>query len=88
MKPILFSAHALQQLALRGASEEEVRTAIREGEPLPAREGRMSFRKNFPYRAAWKGKLYDVKQVMPIVIEETEALVVVTVYVFYFGGES
>lgn len=88
MKPILFSAHARQQLALRGASEEEVVSAIREGEQLPAREGRISFRKNFPYRAAWKGKLYDVKQVLPIVIEETEALVVVTVYVFYFGGES
>lgn len=88
MKPILLSAHARQQLALRGASEEEVVSAIREGEPLPARERRVSFRKNFPYRAAWKGKLYDVKQVLPIVIEETEALVVVTVYVFYFGGES
>ncbi len=48
----------------------------------------MSFRKNFPFQAVWKGKRYDVKQVMPIVIEETEALVVVTVYVFYFGGEG
>ena len=66
-------------MALRGASEEEVVSAIREGEPLAAREGRVSFRKSFPFQAAWKGKLYDVKQVMPIVIEEAEALVVVTV---------
>ena len=46
----------------------------------------MNFRKNFSFNATWKGRYYDVKQVVPIVAEEQDAWVVITVYVFYFGG--
>ncbi len=86
MKRIVFSPHALEQLALRGATEAEVRTTIWEGEKVAARSGRTAFRKNFPFRSEWKGRYYETKQVMPIVVEEEETIVVVTVYVFYFGG--
>lgn len=41
---------------------------------------------NINYNAMWKGKSYQVKQVMPIVAEEYEIFVVVTVYVYFFGG--
>lgn len=34
----------------------------------------------------WKGKFYNIKQVIPIVVEEPERFVVVTVYVFFIGG--
>jgi len=34
----------------------------------------------------WKGKYYQAKQVMPIVVEEPDRFVVVTVYVFFIGG--
>ena len=34
----------------------------------------------------WKGRYYEVKQVTPIVVEDEDRIVVVTVYVFYFGG--
>ena len=87
MKTIVFSQHALDQLIDRGASKEEVRRAVREGEQVPAKRGRKSFRKNFHFDSEWKGKHYEVKQVMPVVSEETETWIVVTVYVFYFGGE-
>lgn len=60
--------------------------AIRTGECFPAKKGRLSFRKNFSYNAMWKGNFYQVKQVMPIVVEEPDRFVVVTVYVFYIGG--
>lgn len=86
MKHIRFSRHALDQLGDRGAAKAEVQEAIRRGESLPARQGRLAFRKNFPFSGAWKGKRYGTKQVMPIVVEEAGELVVVTVYVFYFGG--
>ncbi len=86
MKRIVFSAHARQQLILRGATHDEVRSAIAEGERLPARQGRIAFRKNFSFHSEWKGRYHEMKQVMPIVVEETGAAVVVTVYVFYFGG--
>lgn len=63
----------------------EVQSAISEGEKLPARRGRTAFRKNFPFRSEWKGRYHETKQVMPIVVEEEQRFVVVTVFVFYFG---
>lgn len=85
MKAIIFSQHALDQLHDRGASQEEVKLAIQDGEEVPAKKGRRAFRKNFHFGSKWKGKRYEVKQVMPVVVEEDEEIVVVTVYVFYFG---
>jgi len=85
-KPIIFSQHALDNMVDRGASKEEVELAIRTGECFPGKKGRLSFRKNFNYNAMWKGKSYQVKQVMPIVAEEYEIFVVVTVYVYFIGG--
>ena len=85
MKPIVFSNHALKQMPDRGATPEEVELSIRAGERVPAKQGRAAFRKNLPFGQMWKGKHYEIKQVMPIVTEESDKIVVVTVYVFYFG---
>lgn len=85
-KPIIFSRHALENLFDRGASTGEAEQAIRTGERLPAQKGRIAFRKNFCHQAMWKGKFYQAKQVMPIVVEEPDRFVVVTVYVFFIGG--
>lgn len=52
----------------------------------PLKEGRRAFRKNFPFASQWKGRYYDFKQVMPVVADEPQCYVVITVYVFYFGG--
>lgn len=86
MKRIVFSPHALERLVLRGATEAEATTAIQEGERLPARLDRVGFRKNLPFHATWKGRFYETKQVLPIVRETEDAIIVVTVYVYYFGG--
>jgi hypothetical protein len=69
----------------RGVAREEVEEAIRSGERVPAKIGRLAFRKNLPYQGTWQGNAYRIKQVMPIVVEEPGRTVVVTVYVFYFG---
>ena len=86
MKSIVFSAHALEQMADRGASQSEVEIAINEGEEVPAKQGRRAFRKNFPYNSTWKRRYYQFKQAVPIVADEPDNWVVITVYVFYFGG--
>ena len=88
MPEIVCSRHALEQLADRGASQEEVEEAIGSGEQIPANKGRVAYRKNFPFGAEWQDHLYETKQVMPIVKEEDALLIVVTVYVFYFGGRT
>lgn len=88
MNDIVFSQHALEQLVDRGATQGEVIKAIQEGEKVPAKAGRTAFRKNFPYEKKWGNKYYEIKQVMPIVVDERDKFVVITVYVFYFGGEG
>jgi predicted N-formylglutamate amidohydrolase len=83
-KPVRFSRLALQQMSERGATEDEVLEAIRSGEQVPAKRGRLGYRKNFQYERLWGGRYYAVKQVLAIIAEEPETLVVVTVYTFYF----
>ncbi len=78
-KPIEFSRHAREKMIDRGAFDSEVEAAIRTGSPEPARKGRLMFRKNFAFASHWRGKFYAIKQVAPIVAEETARLVVVTV---------
>jgi hypothetical protein len=72
----------------RGLSYEEVEETIRSGERIAAKRGLVAFRKNFEFRSNWKGRYYEVKQVMPIVAEEPGGLVVVTAYAFYFGSKQ
>lgn len=84
-KPIKFSQHALDGMPDRGTTKEEVEQAIRTGESFPAKKGRLAFRKNFVYNNHWKGKFYKIKQVVPIVAEESDRFIVVTVYTFFIG---
>ena len=84
IKQIKFTRHSLQQMTERGATQEEVEESIYQGERVPAKKGRSAFRYNFQYNTRWAGKYFLVKQVMPIVVQEEDVYVVVTVYVFYF----
>ena len=68
----------------RGATEGEVVESIRSGEHLPAKQGRLAYRRNFQYNQKWGGRFYPTKQVMPIVMKERAGIVVITVYTFYF----
>lgn len=74
MKPIVFSKHALARMRNRGALKDEVELAIRQGESAFASKGRLAFRKNFSFDSKWKGKHYEVKQVMPIITEENDRM--------------
>jgi len=68
----------------RGATREEVERAILEGEVEPALKGRLLYRYNFEFNSTWLGERYAVKQVVPVVAEEENRRVVVTVYTFYY----
>jgi hypothetical protein len=68
----------------RGASEVEVIEAIRKGAREPAKHGRELCRFNFGFGKKWQGKAYAVKQVVPVIKEEANEIVVITVYTFYF----
>lgn len=68
----------------RGVRQDEVLLALREGRREPAQRGLWQYRITSEFNSRWAGKYYAVKQVMPIVAEEAEQYVVVTVYAFYF----
>ena len=39
---------------------------------------------NFTFEKEWNGKYYAIKQVAPIIKEEEEEIVVITVFTFFF----
>lgn len=84
MKPIRLSGHARDQLVRRGVEEDEVLSAIHSAPWQTAGHGRMECRQNFTYAREWNGKFYETKQVRPIFVEETDEIVVVMIYSYYF----
>jgi len=84
VKPVVLSTHARQRLKERGTDESEVRQAVQNGARTPAREGRIWCRLNFEFKSTWQGKYYAVKQVAPVIVENPDRIVVVTVYTFFF----
>ncbi len=84
MKPVRLTMHARLQCGERGASESKVVKAVREGVREPAKADRLLCRYNFPFGALWQGNHYSVKQVAPVIKEESDEIVVITVYTFYF----
>ena len=84
MKPIAITNHARHRMWDRGAREEDVVLAIRTGQKEPAQRGLHLYRLNLQYHREWDGKYYAVQQVAAVVAEESDRMVVVTVYTFYF----
>lgn len=83
-KPIRLSGHARQQIAFRGATEQEILETIRDESWQPAEHGRIQCDRNFSFNMMWNNRHYGTKQVRPIFVEEPNEIVVVTVYVYYF----
>ena len=84
MKPIRLTKHAQEQRIERGATESEVHYTILNGCREPAKCGRELCRYSFPFNKNWQGKFYAVKQVAPVIKEEQNEIVVITVYTMYF----
>ena len=76
--------HARERMRERGATEEEVEAAIREGERFPAKFGREGFRRNFRFDGTWRGRRYGIKQIEAFAIWENGDWLVISVIVKYF----
>ncbi len=81
---INFHPHALERMKERGATEDEIRTTIEEGERFPVKYNRTGFRRNFPFDSNWHRKYYKNKQVEVYAIEENTTWVVITIITRYF----
>jgi hypothetical protein len=84
VKSIVFTTHARKRMVERGAREEDVIEAIRIGEREPAQRSLHLYRLNLEFHREWDGRYYRMQQVAPVVAEEADRMVVITVYTFYF----
>jgi hypothetical protein len=83
-KPVVLTRHALERCTRRGATKADVLAAVRSGNREPAQRGLWLYRLNLQFKREWGGAWYAVQQVAPVVADEPDRFVVVTVYVFYF----
>ena len=84
MKNVRLTQHALQQCIERGTDSIEVTLAVNHGSREPAKQGRLFCRYNFPFNGLWQGKYYAIKQVAPVIKVESQEIVVITVYTYFF----
>jgi hypothetical protein len=85
---IRLNQHALQRARERGASEQEIRDVLQNGVPTAAKAGRLGKARTFDYRQERQGKYYQQKRVEVIYTIEEDAIITVTVYVFYGTREG
>jgi hypothetical protein len=81
---VRFHSHALQRMAERGTTEDEVRATVERGEQFPVRFGRIGFRRNFSFDSEWRGRHYGTKQVEAYAVQEGLDWLVITIIVRYF----
>jgi len=81
---VRFHPHARERMRERGATEDEVRATVEQGEQFPARFGRTGFRRNFPFDNEWRGRYYRTKQVEAYAVQEGNYWLVITVVTRYF----
>lgn len=84
MKPIRLTHHEQEQCQERGTDEAEVINAIRHGMKETVKHGRELCRYNFAFNQLWQNTYYPIKQVAPVIKEEANEIVVITVYTFFF----
>ena len=86
---VIFSAHAHQQMALRGATETEVRGVIERGGREAALRDRLKSRLifNFNQTSPVNNRLYRFKTVEVIWKEESDNAIIITVLVYYSNEE-
>ena len=85
MKTIHFSQHALDQMRLRGATQEEVKETVETTPWQPAKRGKYQVRKTFTFGrpAPINQQIYPSKTVHAIFADEPDEIIIVTVLVYY-----
>jgi hypothetical protein len=85
---IQLDPHTLERAEERGTNEAEIRDVINTGFPIPAKYGRVGKAKIFDFRQSRHGRYYQQKRVEVVYTREGNAVVTVTVYVFYGTWEA
>jgi hypothetical protein len=76
--------YARDRMEERGATEEEVRATVEQGESFPAKFGRTGFRRNVRFDQTRQGRRYHTKQIEAYAVQEGTDWLVITVITRYF----
>ncbi len=87
---IQIDPHTLERAAERGTNEEEIKEVIQTGLPLPGKYGRMGRFKVYDFNSMRQGKFFRQKKVEVFYATKEDAIITVTVYVFFgkWGAED
>lgn len=85
---IQIDPHTLERAEERGASEQEIREVLKIGFSIPGKYGRTGKAKVYDFKKKRHGKLYEQKRVEVFYTVEADAIITVTVYVFYGKWEG
>ena len=85
---IQIDPHTLERAQERGATEDEIKDVINTGLRIPAKYGRLGKAKIYPFKQTRLAKYYEEKRVEVFYITEGDAIITVTVYVFYGKWEG
>jgi len=85
---IRIDPHTLERAQERGATEEEIRDVITSGFRIPAKYNRCGKGKIYGFERDRHGRFYKQKRVEVFYVRNGDAVVTVTVYVFYGQWES
>lgn len=81
---VRFHPHARERMNERGASEDDVKVTIEQGEQFQVKYSRTGFRRNITFNSEWRGKYYNTKQIEAYAVKENTDWVVITVITKYF----
>jgi hypothetical protein len=80
---IKIEPHTVERAEARGTNREEISDVLENGFEIPARGNRKGKARVYDFKRERLGKYYEQKRVEVIYAEEKDAVVTVTVYVFY-----
>ncbi len=85
---IRIGPHTMQRARERGTSEEEIRDVIETGFEIPAKGHRLGKARIYSYDQERLGRYYPERRVEVFYAIQANAIVTVTVYVFYGKSED
>jgi hypothetical protein len=80
---VLITHHAVQRARERGTDSDQIQDVLASGALVSAHSGRLAKAKVYEFNKLRKGISYSHKRVEVCYVEEGDATIVVTVYVFY-----
>ena len=80
---IQIDPHTLERAEERGTNEEEIKDVINTGFTIQGKYGRIGKAKVYDFKQIRHNEYYEQKRVEVFYIAEEDAIITVTVYVFY-----